>query len=231
MAPYHDGAHQDEHIMIERPPRSMPQPPVNFGTVTHSVYRSAYPAAADYSFIASLKLRSIVTLVSKDLPEGFGKFMEQNHIAHHVFDMAGTKKVDIPIVLMREIQAFIADAANLPLLIHCNHGKHRTGCVVGVLRLASGWDAREAVREYASFAAPKVRDADVTYLTNFQLASLRPETAAAFVSRGMRMPVVAITRFPRLVIAAAVALCLWVLALGRLAVPSKPISPKQDSSL
>ncbi len=56
--------------------------------------------------------------------------------------MAGTKKEDIPIEMMRSIYAVVSDRENYPLLIHCNHGRHRTGCVVGVLRKSSQWNMK-----------------------------------------------------------------------------------------
>ncbi|KAK3937344.1 tyrosine phosphatase family-domain-containing protein [Diplogelasinospora grovesii] len=146
--------------------------PANFGIVVPGVYRSSFPQTEDYSFIENLKLKTIVTLVQKDFPQGYEAFIRKNGIRHHVFDMKGTKKEEIPIKTMKAILRLVLDQQNHPLLIHCNHGKHRTGCVVGVVRKVSGWDVSSIVDEYKSYAQPKIRECDIKYITGFQLSSL-----------------------------------------------------------
>ncbi|KAI8634333.1 hypothetical protein F5Y19DRAFT_208802 [Xylariaceae sp. FL1651] len=147
-------------------------PPVNFSKVSEGLYRSGYPQVQDYPFIQSLKLKTIVTLVGRELPDGYQEFMHSNCITHKIFEMAGTKKEEVPIELMRSIIAVVSNLENYPLLIHCNHGRHRTGCVVGVLRKTNDWDTERIIDEYITFAAPKVRETDVNYLAKFELASL-----------------------------------------------------------
>ena len=49
--------------------------------------------------------------------------MATNGIRHHVVNMKGTKKADIPIETMRSILRVVMDEQQHPLLIHCNHGK------------------------------------------------------------------------------------------------------------
>ncbi|KAJ8120133.1 hypothetical protein ONZ43_g3081 [Nemania bipapillata] len=160
-----------------------PQPPTNFSKVSEGLYRSGYPQKQDYPFLQSLKLKTIVTLVTKDLPEGYQEFIQSNRITHRVFDMAGTKKEDIPVDMMRAIHAVVSNPRNYPLLVHCNHGKHRTGCVVGVLRKYHQWDLKCIIDEYKAFAEPKARETDLKYLTDFDLASLGRQPQAV-VLRG-----------------------------------------------
>jgi len=161
-----------KRLMLGRATMPSYPPPVNFSEVLDGLYRSGYPQLEDYPFLQSLNLKTIVTLVSKELPEGYRDFMEANHITHRVFDMAGTKKEEIPVELMRSIIQVVSDRRNYPMLIHCNHGKHRTGCVIGVLRKSKNWDMKRIVDEYASFAEPKVRETDLKYLADFELKSL-----------------------------------------------------------
>ncbi|KAI1480820.1 tyrosine phosphatase family-domain-containing protein [Daldinia eschscholtzii] len=159
-------------IAVERPLLLSGTSPVNFAVVLPGLYRSGYPKAADYPFIRTLKLKTIVTLVGKDLPDGYQQFVEANHIKHEIFDMAGTKKAEIPIKTMRSILSIVSDRKNYPLLIHCNQGKHRTGCVVGILRKTNEWDTASIIREYTKFAEPKVRETDVKYITDFKVADI-----------------------------------------------------------
>lgn len=146
--------------------------PENFGVVVPGVYRSSFPQSGDYSFIESLKLKTIVTLVQKDFPEGYEGFIRKNSIKHHVFNMKGTKKEEIPIKTMKSILRLVLDQKNHPLLVHCNHGKHRTGCVVGVVRKISGWELGHILEEYRNYAEPKIRDCDVKYIKGFKLTEI-----------------------------------------------------------
>ncbi|KAF6831604.1 tyrosine phosphatase [Colletotrichum plurivorum] len=147
--------------------------PINFGVVVPGIYRSSYPKPEDFGFIRNLGLKSIVTLVQKDdADEPYTAFMSSNGIRHHVFNMKGTKKEAIPIQTMKSILRLVLNREHHPLLIHCNHGKHRTGCVVGVVRKVTGWELTNIVDEYRTYAEPKVRDCDVKYLTDFDLSDL-----------------------------------------------------------
>ncbi|KAG5984596.1 hypothetical protein E4U55_004147 [Claviceps digitariae] len=148
--------------------------PINFGLVVPGVYRSSYPKPEDHQFLSSLKLKTVVTLVKKEeLDHDLLAFVNANGINQVVFDMKGTKKEAIPISTMRAILELMLDRSNYPLLVHCNHGKHRTGCVVATIRKLSGWQLNMVVDEYKTYAAPKVRDCDVDYINDFQCAPLQ----------------------------------------------------------
>jgi tyrosine-protein phosphatase SIW14 len=99
-------------------------------------------------------------------------FVRDNGIIHKVIAMQGTKKVDISDYIMHSIVALALNQDNYPLLIHCNQGRHRTGCAVAVIRHVAGWSIDHILEEYRGFAAPKVRDCDVSYITNYQVTSL-----------------------------------------------------------
>jgi tyrosine-protein phosphatase SIW14 len=60
-----------------------------------------------------------------------------------------------------------SDVRNHPLLIHCNKGKHRTGCVVGCLRKTLQWSMTSVFDEYRRFAGTKVRIADQQFIELF----------------------------------------------------------------
>lgn len=65
------------------------------------------------------------------------------------------------------VLAFVLNPANFPVYIHCNQGKHRTGCVVGCLRRIQGWPLEEILAEYDAYASPKARSADIELITTF----------------------------------------------------------------
>jgi tyrosine-protein phosphatase SIW14 len=109
------------------------------------------------------------TLVKKDeIDPQWTSFVDEHQIRHITFDMKGTKKESIPMHTMKAILDVVYDASNYPLLMHCNQGKHRTGCVVGVMRKLSGWSLPTVLDEYRQYAEPKIRECDVEYLTSFE---------------------------------------------------------------
>lgn len=165
-----------KRLVLGRSMSASRQPPLNFSVVSEGLYRSGYPQTQDYSFMETLKLKTIVTLVRKEFPDGYQEFIQANGITHKIFDMAGTKKEDIPVEMMRAIHEVVSNPENHPLLVHCNQGKHRTGCVVGVFRKSNQWDVKRIIDEYITFAEPKIRETDLKYLTEFQLASLGHQT-------------------------------------------------------
>ncbi|KAK3314527.1 tyrosine phosphatase family-domain-containing protein [Apodospora peruviana] len=196
--------------------------PINFGVVVPGVYRSSFPQTEDHGFIEALKLKTIVTLVQKDFPEGYVPFISKNGIRHHVFDMQGTKKKEIPIQTMKAILRLVLDTQNHPLLIHCNHGKHRTGCVVGVVRKLTGWELSNIIREYKNYAEPKVRECDINYITGFEPASI---TNLWVKEASMRLQ----TRsFVRATVFAMFVLFIWIFSGNRITMTS---SPKQQRKL
>ncbi|OWT43233.1 tyrosine phosphatase [Pochonia chlamydosporia 170] len=148
--------------------------PINFGAVIPGVYRSSYPKPEDYDFLRNLGLKTVVTLVKKDeLDHDLESFVTSNGIHQVIFNMKGTKKESIPMSTMRSILELVLDRKNYPLMIHCNHGKHRTGCVVAAIRKLSGWQLNAVIDEYKAYAEPKVRECDVEYISTFQCAPLQ----------------------------------------------------------
>jgi tyrosine-protein phosphatase SIW14 len=54
----------------------------------------------------------------------------------------------------------------MKVLIHCNKGKHRIGCLVGCLRKLERWSLTSIFDEYRRFAGNNVRIADQEVSTN-----------------------------------------------------------------
>lgn len=80
--------------------------------------------------------------------------------------MSGNKEpfVKIPPDLVTEAVKVVLDPRNQPILIHCNRGKHRTGCLVGVIRRLQRWLLTIIFDEYRKFAAPKERPMDQQFI-------------------------------------------------------------------
>ncbi|RYO83150.1 hypothetical protein DL766_004664 [Monosporascus sp. MC13-8B] len=205
-------------IAVERPIIARATQPINFGVVVPGLYRSGYPQATDYSFMQGLGLKTIVTLVGKEMPDGYHQFIAGNSINHQIFEMSGTKKSEIPLSLMKSIAGVVMNRENYPLLIHCNHGKHRTGCVVGIIRKQSAWDVNTIIQEYTEYAAPKVRASDIDYIRNFSVAEIA--SVESLLPSKPRTPPVTIGTFLSFLFLAFFAICIWIFSGSKLLVPA-----------
>ena len=155
-------------------------PPLNFAMVDDGIFRSGFPAAANFRFLKSLNLRSIVYLCPEPYPETNAEFLAKNGIKLHQFGIEGRKEpfVNIPDDKIREALKVVLDVKNQPLLIHCKRGKHRTGCVVGCLRKLQKWCLSSVFDEYQRFAAAKARSTDQRFMELFDISSLKHLTAS-----------------------------------------------------
>ncbi|KAI4962655.1 hypothetical protein ZWY2020_028364 [Hordeum vulgare] len=152
---------------------------LNFAIVDDGIYRSGFPAAANFRFLKSLNLRSIVYLCPEPYPETNTEFLDKNGIKLHQFGIEGRKEpfVEIPDEKIREALKVVLDVRNQPLyslqerqapnwMRRWLHGKLQKWC------LSSVFD------EYQRFAAAKVRSTDLRFMELFDVASLKHLTTS-----------------------------------------------------
>jgi protein tyrosine/serine phosphatase len=150
--------------------------PVNFQIVGPHFYRASYPQAAHFSALVPLKLRTIITLVGSTIPADYAAFMTDHGITHHHLPILANKDPDnySPDSLINEVLTLLLDRDNYPLLVHCNNGKHRTGCVVACFRTITGWTNAAVVAEYEHYSYPKSRQLDRDFIARFDASVLKP---------------------------------------------------------
>ncbi|KAK6518867.1 hypothetical protein TWF281_003558 [Arthrobotrys megalospora] len=136
--------------------------PKNFSMVWPGVYRSSFPAEANFSYLKMLKLKTVLTLIPEKYPQTNVEFMQQNGIQHIQIGIRANKEpfVEVPLDKITKAVSVILDKRNHPILIHCNKGKHRTGCIVGCLRKIQKWTLCNVFDEYRRFSHPKERVLD-----------------------------------------------------------------------
>lgn len=146
-------------------------PPTNYGAVLPgSIYRSSYPEERNYEFIKDLKIKSILTLVPEPLAPEYQNFMEDAGIQHfHVHIKANKGEVRVDSCEMSRALRLIMDRSNHPILIHCNKGKHRTGCTIACFRRILGLGMDVVRDEYHTYAGVKARFLDEVFFENFDL--------------------------------------------------------------
>lgn len=148
-------------------------PPANFGVVANgAIYRSDFPNTANIPFLESLMLRTILTLVDGPSPDDYLDFIQRNKITHRNIVLPANKET----IKMSQIDIFqalcvVLDESSYPLLIHCNKGKHRTGCVVACYRKIRGSTVDKATAEYRRYAGAKARPLDEQFIAGFDVES------------------------------------------------------------
>jgi protein tyrosine/serine phosphatase len=121
----------------------------NFGKVNDHFYRGSQPKGRNYEQLAALGVKTIV-----DLREDADREARTNA------EYAGLRYINLP---MKERSYPQADAAtrfletinneaNWPVYVHCAGGRHRTGVMTAVYRMAvDSWNIDQAYKEMKQF--------------------------------------------------------------------------------
>jgi tyrosine-protein phosphatase SIW14 len=141
-------------------------PPENFSPVINTIYRSSFPQPNNFTFLKTLNLKSVLCLIPEDYPKLQLEFLKRENIKLFQLGMSGNKEpfVKISSELITEAAKIVLNPENQPILIHCNRGKHRTGCLIGVIRRLQNWSLTLIFDEYRKFAAPKERPMDQQFI-------------------------------------------------------------------
>ncbi|KAH6768817.1 Phosphotyrosine protein phosphatases superfamily protein [Perilla frutescens var. frutescens] len=156
-------------------------PPLNFSMVDYGIYRSGFPDSANFPFLKTLGLRSIIYLCPEPYPEDNMQFLNANGIRLFQFGLEGSKEpsINIPEHLIVCALQVILEERHRPLLIHCKRGKHRTGCLVGCLRKWQNWCLASIFDEYHRFAADKARVTDQRFMELFDISRIKQSPSSA----------------------------------------------------
>lgn len=120
----------------------------NFLQVTNNLFRGGRPNTSD---LASLKSeKNIATVI--DLENKMPVVDQENKV---VTDL-GLKFISSPMDAavrptdqqVSQILAYLRDASNEPIFIHCHHGQDRSGLIIGIYRVeVQGWTPAKAYQE------------------------------------------------------------------------------------
>lgn len=158
--------------------------PENFVMVESGVYRSSFPRTKNCSFLRSLNLKTVISLVPEEYPAAMAEFYQNSGITLMPCGIEGNKWPfkSIDHQALRNILRIILNPSNQPVIIHCNKGKHRTGTVVGCLRKVRGWSLSSIFNEYILYAYPKTRLEDQQLIESFQFYAKEEEEEANLLS-------------------------------------------------
>ena len=121
----------------------------NFGQINDGYFRGAQPSGHDFNDLQALGVKTVIDL-TKDgdaseagIVEGLG--MKFHRIPLTTTDIPSAKAVE-------DFLAIVSDPSNLPVYVHCQGGRHRTGAMTAVYRLTHDrWTADQAYGEMKKF--------------------------------------------------------------------------------
>jgi tyrosine-protein phosphatase SIW14 len=155
----------------EPAPKPILVPPQNFACVDRGIYRSSFPKKKNFPFLKRLGIKTIIFLCPEDYPSSNLEFLESINARLLTCGVEGNKEpaTEIPVDVFQRALCEVLNEANHPVLIHCNKGKHRTGCLVGCFRRLQCWSLTAIFEEYKTFAAPKQRFVDQQFIELFDV--------------------------------------------------------------
>ena len=170
--------------------------PKNFAQVVPNLYRCSYPQVENLAFLRCLRLKSILTLVEEPYDDAHCQFITQGSIHHFEISIKAHKKKGDRIDESHLLAALkeVCNPGNHPMLVHCNKGKHRTGCVMACFRKMLGWRLEDVIAEYLKYAGVKARQLDIEYITSIDAEDLRQKLA--FQIKSPRLPAEPFTASP-----------------------------------
>lgn len=147
---------------------------INFGVVAEGIYRSSFPHPTNLEHLESLKLRTIITLVDEPYAPESLQFVEANHINHLRIPIVAHKAADRvnSLAEVARVMQVLMDPSQHPVLVHCNKGKHRTGCMIAAYRKLHPGIELDIITEYRHYAGPKCRDWDEHFIHKLSLPVL-----------------------------------------------------------
>jgi protein tyrosine/serine phosphatase len=119
----------------------------NFAQVSDSYYRGSQPVGDDYADLKALGVKTIIDLTNED---------DKGDRARH----AGLQFIQIPMSSTSapsrtQVEQFLSIVNNptfQPVYVHCKGGRHRTGTLTAVYRIANeGWTADRAYEEMLKY--------------------------------------------------------------------------------
>ena len=126
----------------------------NFRVVDNGIYAGAQPVEAGYNWLAGRGVQVVIDLQSGDR-SAEQQWVESNGMRYLNIPMhAETPLAPNFQETMQRLLQVITDPANQPVFLHCAHGAHRTGMVVGIYRVTmQSWSFDQAWEEMLVYAS------------------------------------------------------------------------------
>mmetsp|Transcript_56043 Transcript_56043/g.99794 ORF Transcript_56043/g.99794 Transcript_56043/m.99794 type:complete len:237 (-) Transcript_56043:47-757(-) len=157
--------------LVLKPEQTTLTPPARFGCVECNLWRSKTPTVANFPFLKTLRLKTIVCLASELPTRALRTFIDQNDISflHLACKLWKPEPTWTPFCeeLFKEGLEILLDNANYPILVFCSTGVLLTGTLVGLLRKSQSWCLNAILEEYRTYTKQATSDSTSTGSTQF----------------------------------------------------------------
>jgi protein tyrosine/serine phosphatase len=121
----------------------------NFGRINANYFRGAQPDRGDYSDLAALGVKTVIDLTRGGREDERG-LVEAAGMTFYRIPMTTSDRPSDQAVA--EFLKLVTNPANLPVYVHCQGGRHRTGTMTAVYRMTQdGWTADQAYAEMKQY--------------------------------------------------------------------------------
>ena len=157
--------------------------PMNYCQVDIGLYRSGCPSPENLAFLRTLKLRTVISLLSHD--EGKGpqisekvlEFYKQEGIKLIEYDFGKGNRHHLHFIDKETCRMALMDLLNpelYPIMVHCKKGKHRTGSLIGLYRKLHNWSCSNIFHEYCLFEPKdKSRVEDERFIEQYDVSGIK----------------------------------------------------------
>eukprot|EP00002_Diphylleia_rotans_P039761 TRINITY_DN9300_c0_g1_i1.p1 TRINITY_DN9300_c0_g1~~TRINITY_DN9300_c0_g1_i1.p1 ORF type:complete len:225 (-),score=46.56 TRINITY_DN9300_c0_g1_i1:297-971(-) len=146
-------------------------PPELFGIVESGLYRSNTPFHAHFSYLRSLRVKTLIRLSAEIPTKAFLSFVEDCgiHVINlgQIADSGFESWKPLREELVKECLEILLDKKYYPILVTCSSGIHLTGSVIGCLRRLQGWSLNSILDEYRRYAGNKSRTSNELFIELF----------------------------------------------------------------
>lgn len=119
----------------------------NFGQVSDAYFRGSQPRGDDYADLKALGVKTIIDLTDED---DKGREARQAGLQFFQLPMSSTSAPSAAQV--EQFLSIVNDEAYQPVYVHCKGGRHRTGTLTAVYRMANeGWTPERAYEEMLKY--------------------------------------------------------------------------------
>jgi tyrosine-protein phosphatase SIW14 len=121
----------------------------NFGRVSETLYRGAQPTGRDYADLATLGVKTVIDL--QEYGEDDERAMVEKSGMHYV-NIKMTTRIVPTDKQIEQFMSIVNDPAKQPVYVHCAGGRHRTGVMTAIYRMAEeGWTSERAFKEMKQY--------------------------------------------------------------------------------
>lgn len=142
----------------------------NLHRMTPTLYRSALPNSASLPLLQSLGVQTVVSFIKADDAVWLGDApMTLLSIPLHA------DRID-DVDVLRALRTLQAAQVNGPVLMHCKHGRNRTGLMAAMYRtVIQGWSKEDALKEMrqGGFGDSEHLEEATRYVVGADIAELR----------------------------------------------------------